>query len=152
MSIYRLRRRVKALSRATLGLGVVVVLLGILVMVTMDKPHVSGPTPEPVSDALAVATISNYAKLEAGRMVKMAAVLMDMGGEYTARCDAVYNTVTDKTEVEYSVTWRREDSEKQQVKGDKIVVTPERETIERVWSGANWAECMAKMQAWKRGE
>lgn len=99
-------------------------------------------------DDIAMASLSNYASLETKRIAKMAEMMMGMGGEYTARCEAVYNSVTDKVETQYSITWYRKVGQK--VEDDTIVVEGERPIIE-TWTGANWGECINKMMAWRGG-
>lgn len=102
----------------------------------------STPTPKPelVSNALAVATISNYANLEATRIAKMAAAIMDMGGTYTASCESVYDTASEKVEAEYRIVWFRAPSD--------ILHS----VVKQEWYGETWGECLAKMTAWKGGE
>lgn len=108
----------------------------------------SGHTTEDV----AVASLSSYGSIEATRIAKMAELMLGMGGEYTAKCEAVYNSVTDKVETAYSITWCREEPEIKKANGTMVLVSPEYEKIERVWSGANWGECVGKMMAWRGGE
>lgn len=98
---------------------------------------------------LAAATISDCASMEADRIAKMAAILMGIGGEYTATCKATYNPSTDKAGAWYSLTWYRMPGNKV---GNGVFVAEDEKPIKKTWAGSSWAECLDKMRAWKGGE
>jgi len=119
----------------------------------MIAEHVSGPDvllseaapTEPVTDALAIASLKDYAGLEAERMAKMAAALMGLGGRYTAECAAEHKPETNSAIMTYSITWYRQPNWGEEAK-DKADLG-----ISKTWSGASWSECIQKMLAWKQG-
>ena len=107
-------------------------------LIPKPEPGLIEPVVEPVADALAIASLKDYAGLEAERMAKMAAALMGMGGVYEAECGATHRTYRDGTETSYTITWMRG----KQGEPDMTQVT---------WYGASWGECIQKMLAWKQG-
>ena len=144
---------------AVLGLTLIVVVLGVMVLAgpvneaerepvfetVVSEPSESAwltePT-EPITDT-ALASLSSYANREATRIAKMAELMLGLGGEYTAKCEAVYNSVTDKVETEYSIRWLRDtiDHKAQEIR-----------VISETWTGDNWAECIHKMMIWRGGK
>jgi len=108
-------------------------------LIPKPEPGLIEPVVEPVADALAIASLKDYAGLEAERMAKMAAALMGMGGTYKAICRSAYDLNADKTTLSYRIGWSR--------------ARDNTEDMEFMmgWEGASWSECIQKMLAWKQG-
>ncbi len=154
----KLEDRVGWLGKLAVGALAVVAVLGLVMIVerggdakiavrpgiTVDfdsgavvKPE---PTPAPVADALAIASLKDYAGLEAERMAKMAAVLLGLGGLYDAECSAAYwPHKNDKVAITYTITWQR--GKQGDIDGPQAIT----------WYGASWQECIKRMLAWKQG-
>lgn len=170
----KLEKRVGEIGRLVVALMVMVIVMGGALMLSQYRNQTSdaerverwveaggwtdergtpipspSPAVEPASDELISATLNNYANLEASRMAKRAAVLMGMGGTYTAECRATYKRNHDSTSTWYSITWMRGVGTK--VDGG-VIIEAEEKPITRSWGGNNWAECIQKMLAWKGGE
>ena len=137
----KLEKQVEAARlMAVIGLALVGLLsLTMLGQQLKGRAVKAAPVEEP---DVALATLNEYSGVEAERISKLAAVLMGMGGKYTATCSASYNMTADVAAREYSITWRRETPG---AEGEEATVVTE------TWSGATWAECVQRMLAWKEG-
>lgn len=99
-----------------------------------------------------VASLSAYASVEATRVARMAYLMLGIGGEYSARCKSVYDSKTDKVVVKYSVSWRRLETPDT---AEGAVISNDDgsyQSVHKIWSGANWGECIRKMMIWRGGE
>lgn len=135
-------KEMREVRMSVVALAVMVIVLG----GAMVLRHWNGERKD-----VAVASLGSYASIEATRIAKMAELMLGMGGEYTAKCEAVYDSVTDKVETKYSITWYREPTaeELEAAKGAAIIG---RLGITETWTGATWGECIGKMMAWRGGE
>ena len=165
MGVSKLEKRVKGLRRMVIVLAMLVIAqglallihqakewqpvkvkdLGLGVAITLDG--MPAPTPESADpyrkwdgDAIAVASLSNYADVEATRIAKMAELMLGLGGMYSAECQAVYDSRIDKSWAEYRIEWTRPADAQGNTR------------MAQAWSGASWGECIGKMMAWRGGE
>lgn len=110
------------------------------------------PTAELVDMGIPVAVLDGYADIEATRIAKMAHLMLGMGGEFTAKAELIYNSVTNQVEAKYSITWRRKGTGKGLVTIKGSEGEDKHAGILKEWAGANWGECIGKMMAWRGGE
>lgn len=101
---------------------------------------------------IAAALVAGFAGKEASRVAKKAYIMMGMGGEYVADCEAVYDSAKHEVVVKYSITWHRKVDKTMKRISDIASVVNADEEIKQTWYGATWNECIVKMMAWRGGE